>query len=204
MKNPTVGLILSGGSGLRLGGVRKGDLRIGNIALKDTLAGALAGQCLTLFYSTGAARTLPPAGAIALPDDPDGITGPAAGLLAGALWCIDNAPDALMATVSVDTPFYPTDFISRATPLMGLATGCVVAQYGARDYPTIALWRPGPLSVDLKSIRPAPRGPRLRDIERRLGAVYIDYAETAPENPFEGINTLSDLLSVSKRGRSSV
>lgn len=194
-----IGLILSGGSGERLGRVRKGDLRIGNTTLKTRVAHRVGPSCDALLFSTGSSNTLPPSGALSLPDDPAGITGPAAGLMAGALWCLANAPDATLVSVSVDTPFYPSDYVKRAAPLLLPRLGCVVARHGDRDYPTIALWRVPELAALLKSIPPAPRGPRIRDIQRQLGCAFLDYSVVSQDNPFLGINRVAELLQLSKR-----
>lgn len=194
-----VGVILAGGSGQRLGTVRKADLRLANVPLHSWLEKSLAGQCEDLVISTGAVRGSFENYQNRVPDDPERVQGPAAGLLAGALWCRRNRPGALMLSVSVDTPFFPGDFVERARPLMTQGITCVVAAFDLRHYPTNALWHPDRLAEDLAALPADPKGPRLRDIENRLGAVKLDYSQLAPHDPFAGINTLPDLLALSTR-----
>ena len=191
-----VGLILAGGEGQRLGGVRKADLRLSNRALWRWAAAALADQCDTVLISTGSDfrryGDLP----IVL-DAHDGIAGPCAGLLAAARWCASHAPGALMVSTAVDCPFFPPDFVSRALALLG-ESGAVVAAHGAREYPVTALWRSEKLRAILEAIPPAPRGPRARDVLSVMGSVPLDYARERRTNPFAGINTLGELLAISR------
>lgn len=195
----TVGLILAGGSGSRLGGVRKADLRLGNVTLIDWVAKALAPQCGAIVISSGSGALRAASGMACVPDELGGIAGPAAGLLAGALWVRANAPDSLMLSVSVDTPFWPDDFAGRAQKLLAGENHCVVGAFGDRDYPTNALWRPDPLIAHLSAIAPAPRGPRIRDVQAALGVRRLDYTGIRAENPFVGVNTMADLLALSGR-----
>lgn len=193
------GLVLAGGTGVRLGGVRKASLRLGNVTLLERVIAALRPSCTAMLLSVGADEAMRHPEAIALPDAPDGVTGPAAGLQAGARWCAGNRPGALMVSASVDTPFLPADFVPRALDLLDDDCGCVVATYDGRDYPTNALWRADRLLAHLDAIAPAPRGPRLRDVQAALGGVRLDYADIAPANPFAGINRLTDLLALEAR-----
>jgi molybdopterin-guanine dinucleotide biosynthesis protein A len=176
MDIPVVGLILAGGAGERLGGVRKADIRLGNVRLLERVRATLA-----------------------LADDPHGITGPAAGLWAGARWCENNMPGALLVSASVDTPFLPEDFVRRSLALLDADCGCVVGAYDSRDYPTNALWRADRLLAHLATLRPAPRGPRLRDIQSALAVRRLDYADSQAGDPFIGINRVADLLALNDR-----
>ncbi|WP_196258250.1 molybdenum cofactor guanylyltransferase [Pelagibacterium limicola] len=193
------GLILDGGSGRRFGGIRKGDLRLGNVTFLQRAIARLAPQVDAVLHSIpeGKESAAVYSGLVLLPDLPDGVTGPAAGLWAGALWCAARDSDALMVSVSVDTPCFPEDFCSRALALLGPDIGCVVAAYGGRDYPTNALWRVPALLDALKAETRAARGPRLRDIAARIGVTVCSYDERR-QNPFAGINTLADLLALSR------
>lgn len=194
-----VGVILAGGAGRRLGGVRKAHIRLGNLALIDWVSRVLARQCEQIIVSSGPGRAHPVPDLVSVCDAEGGITGPTAGLLAGALWAREHAPGALMLSVSVDTPFWPEDFAARAVDLLGGDRHCVVSAYGERDYPTNALWRIEPLIDHLAAIPPAPRGPRIRDVQTALGVHRLDYAPVSAQNPFAGVNNLADLLALSSR-----
>lgn len=190
------GLILAGGSGSRLGGVRKGDIRLRNTSLLHSSAERLAPQVDIMLLSVAEEtqyRSLP--NVISLFDSPDGVTGPAAGLSAGAQYCSAIAP--MMAVMAVDTPFFPHDFVLRTQPMLSCGVGCVMGTYGGRDYPTSALWSIPALLRALADERRADKGPRLRDLAARIGVAYCSFDDAAM-NPFSGINTLQDLLALSK------
>jgi molybdopterin-guanine dinucleotide biosynthesis protein A len=199
MDIPVVGLILAGGAGERLGGVRKADIRLGNVRLLERVRATLEPQCDALLLSVGAGQRSAEGDVIALADDPHGITGPAAGLWAGARWCENNMPGALLVSASVDTPFLPEDFVRRSLALLDADCGCVVGAYDSRDYPTNALWRADRLLAHLATLRPAPRGPRLRDIQSALAVRRLDYADSQAGDPFIGINRVADLLALNDR-----
>lgn len=199
MSIPIVGLILAGGAGKRLGGVRKADIRLGNVPLLQRVRMALEPQCAAVLLSVGAGQNLAEDGIVALADDPHGVTGPAAGLWAGARWCEDHMPGAFLVSASVDTPFFPEDFVRRSLALLDADCGCVVGAYDSRDYPTNALWRPDRLLAHLATLRPAPRGPRLRDIQSALAVRRLDYADSQADDPFIGVNRVADLLALNDR-----
>lgn len=191
------GLILAGGGGQRLGGVRKAHLRLGNTPLVTWSAARLDRQvdALLLSVAENASEYADPA-ITTLPDSSDGITGPAAGLAAGAQWCIAASGFDLMVSMAVDTPFFPRDFVKRARPLLDSGVGCVMGSYKGRNFPTCALWHVPALHNALAGEQRTTKGPRLRDIASRIGAAPCSYDEL-PENPFAGINTLSDLMALS-------
>ncbi len=120
-----------------------------------------------------------------------GFSGPLAGLAAAAEWLASDPPEALFS-LAVDTPLFPRDFVRRALPLLESAPA-VVAGYGPEAYATNALWRfsavahlPGAVQAET-----APRGPTR--LAEELGAVRLDYAGLAPDNPFRNANTPDDL-----------
>ena len=192
------GLILAGGGGQRLGGVRKAHLRLGNIPLVTWSAARLDRQvdALLLSVAENASEYADPDITV-LPDSPDSVTGPAAGLAAGARWCAAINGFNLMISMAVDTPFFPHDFIERARPLLASGINCVMSSYKNRDFPTCALWRVPALHDVLASEQRTAKGPRLRDIASRIGVARCSY-DDLPENPFAGINTLPDLLALSE------
>jgi molybdopterin-guanine dinucleotide biosynthesis protein A len=190
------GLILAGGAGQRLGGVRKGDLRLRNAPLHRWTTARLRSQVDTILFSVPATGAGSHENHVALPDAPDGLTGPAAGLLAGARWCAKQNRESIMLSVPVDSPLFPPDFVSRALPLLHNVSHCVLAGYGEQQYPTTAIWRVSALLERLEREPNSAKGPRLRDIAAQLGAVVCFY-DDQPTNPFLGINTLPNLLEIS-------
>jgi molybdenum cofactor guanylyltransferase len=194
-------LILAGGGGERLGGVRKADLRLGNRSLISRVASRLAGQCDDIVVSLpvdGQLRPLPFAATV-LRDDPGGLRGPVAGLARMVAHIGESQPDALIVSVAVDTPFFPEDFVKRALPMLAPGVGCVVSAYGGDVYPTNAVWRVAELERALGGLTEAEKSPSLRRICAACGAVALDYGLNSAFNPFANINTLADLLALSHR-----
>lgn len=191
------GLILAGGSGLRLGGVRKADLRLGNVPLRRHAVSRIFPQVDELLLSVSIGSIPSDRDFIELPDDPNGVAGPAAGLLAGSRWCAARDRDSILVSLSVDTPLFPSDFVARGLPLLGREVGCIMAGYNGRDYPTIALWRVPTLVGVIESFENTSKGPRLRDIANRVGVRMCRYDDLG-FNPFMGVNTLPDLLAISR------
>lgn len=198
-----IGVILSGGNGNRFGGVRKMDLRLGGQTLLSRLAARLAPQCETVLLSVAANADVRPYGGTRglhkVPDDPSGPPGPAGGLFSAARWCRENAPNALILTAAVDTPFFPRDFAARAAELLKKDTGCVTAAFGPDRYPTNTLWRRDALEAALDAMAPiSGRGPALGALTGSIAQNVLDYRPTSAQNPFANINTLPDLLRLSR------
>ncbi|WP_404404238.1 molybdenum cofactor guanylyltransferase [Pelagibacterium halotolerans] len=198
-----VGVILSGGAGLRMGGVRKADLRLGGTPLLARVFGRLAPQCDRVLFSIAREAAVSKAAeSLALEtieDEPDGPPGPVAGLFAAIRWCAVNAPEARILTVAVDTPFFPSDFSTRANALLTDDVGGVIAAFGENRYPTNILWRQEALEATLSGASRDRRGPSLFSLAEAAGCVSLDYAPLATANPFANVNALPDLLALSRR-----
>jgi molybdenum cofactor guanylyltransferase len=176
-------LILAGGQGSRLGGVRKGDLRLGGRTLYDRVSERLRGQAKLLLSG--------PAG---IPDLPLPYGGPLVGLAAAVSHLRDHAGyDDLIVTVAVDTPFLSDDYVSRITAPLGKAQAAQ-AFSGNRGYPTNAAYR-------LQAISDLPE--RVGEIgsPKRLLAALDAVAVVWPESPdpFANLNTLDDLAALHRR-----
>ena len=134
-----VGLVLAGGQGRRLGGADKALLPLGTRPLIHHVLARLSPQVADVAISAnGDPARFVAFGCAVLPDaEPD--LGPLSGLLAGLHWGAAQGA-GLVASVAVDTPFFPADLIARLAG--GLGSGAVaMAESGGRLHPTCALWR---------------------------------------------------------------
>lgn len=186
-------LILAGGAGERLGGVRKAELRVGGKRLVDRVAGRLAAHAEVLLAVRHPARRAPALNTIT---DDRSFGGPMAGI-AAALEALSDRPDEdIVLTVAVDTPFLPADYASRLlVPLFLSSSEAAAAGWRDQWYPTNAAYRLGALRR-----RPLPDRPR-RLLER-LEAVTVAWDEQ-PQNPFANLNTLNDLMALQRRAQLS-
>src|SRR5690606_7072131 len=108
--------------------------------------------------------------------------------------------DTVILSVAVDTPFLPTNYASRMLESLAQGHQAVVAGWRGNSYPTNAAWRL----------------PALEELEHRLveggdifsasallkalNAPLVDWSDEADEDPFANINTLSNLIALTKRG----
>jgi molybdenum cofactor guanylyltransferase len=194
-------VIIAGGKGSRLGGVRKAELRIGGIGLLDRVAGRLAGVAEPILVATGPG-TSPvrlPAGCSGIADLAKPCAGPLAGLVAAVQHLRDNGVrNGLLVSVAVDTPFLPTDFVSRMIASLG-DSPAVYAAWGEDFFPPHAVWQLEALQglpIELDS-GAAPNS--LKALQRRIGARRLDWAQRGKSNPFININTMAELLTAQAR-----
>jgi molybdopterin-guanine dinucleotide biosynthesis protein A len=188
-------VILAGGKAERLGGVNKALLDIGGRTLIER-ALDVAAECDPILVAVGAGDFLPPGGR-GIPDLPTAYAGPLAGV-AAAIEHLAVTSAQWLLSLAVDTPFFPTDFLARAAVLTP-QSDCVMACYGAQDYPTNALWR-------LDALRGLPAGLRngaaphsLKRLANNLRTARLDYAALRRDDPFLNVNTPQDLTNLTLR-----
>ena len=184
------GLILAGGGGRRLGGADKALLRLGGQSLLDRATERLHPQVDEIALSANG--------------DPDRFTGfdgpvlrdaggagmgPMAGVLAGLDWLAEVGGDCL-ATVAVDTPFFPCDLVARLVLAAEGANGFALAECGGRLHPTCGLWPLRLRPVLQHALLAGER--RIGDWSLAQGAARAVFPVTQPD-AFFNINTPADL-----------
>ncbi len=197
-----VGLILAGGSGTRLGLVRKADLRVGGETLLARVAGRLAMIEPPLLISTrGDGENFSRYGVV-LPDLELDLAGPLAGLVAAARYLSEIAePDTIVVSIAVDTPFLPLDYVSRLVSALAGNHSAVQAGWRGNGYPTNAAWRLSALAELPRQAREGHGHASPKSLLRLLGAPLVDWADTHDADPFANLNTLDDLMSLVQRAR---
>lgn len=185
-------VILAGGAGERLGRVHKALLRIGNQRLVDRVAGRLQGT-ETLLVATGpneCGRILEAGTNVA--DAAPVHDGPMAGLSAAInhLRNVGAAEDVLIS-VAVDTPFLPHDYLERMVAALQDGAPAAYATWGDEFYPTNAAWELSAVPAKL------PNSPRA--LHAQLGSRAVDWSDQLSDNPFSNLNTLGDLIALSRR-----
>ncbi|MGB8814745.1 MAG: molybdenum cofactor guanylyltransferase MobA [Paracoccaceae bacterium] len=182
----TVGVILAGGQGRRMGGADKALLRLAGAPLVQHVCERFEPQVEAVAISAnGDPARLAFLGLPVLADDAP--QGPLSGVLAGLDWAASMGADALV-TVAVDTPFFPGDLV----PQLWLAGGGgpAIARSGGRDHPTFALWPVG-LRHDLR-VWLAQGEARLMAFAARHHAATCVFEFDAID-PFFNLNTTADL-----------
>ncbi len=114
-RGATLGLVLDGGRGRRMGGVDKGLMILGGRPMIVHAVERLRPQAASLAISAnGDPARFVFLGLPVLPDDPPDFSGPLAGVLAGLEYCARVQPGLThVATLPGDTPFTPSNFVDR-------------------------------------------------------------------------------------------
>src|SRR5688572_31105985 len=115
MVTDTVGVILAGGQGRRMGGVDRALVLLGGTTLIErAIARASVQVPDVIINANGDPKRFAHLGLPVVPDPIGGFVGPIAGILAGFAWMRANRPKARwLASFSCDTPFFPVDMVER-------------------------------------------------------------------------------------------
>lgn len=193
-------VIIAGGQGERLGGVRKADLRIGGVRQIDRVMAALGEVAEPILVGSGPmSRQLTlPANCLAVPDLESPCAGPLAGLAAAVAWLADSGiTTGLLISVAVDTPFLPDSFVRRMIDGLGDASAAYAA-WGTDFYPPNAVWQIATLQDLPQQMVYAKAPASLKALQRSLGAQRVDWANGETANPFTNINTIADLVALQR------
>lgn len=190
------GVILAGGAGSRLGGVRKTDLRIGGRRLVerayDVLEPAVAEIAISIAAEADAPSSVP--GTI-IRDLSNESLGPLAGFRSAAQYFADGAAEDVIVFLAVDTPFAPENYVGALAGAARLHGSCYCA-WGDNAYPTNSAFR---LSALRKGLESASETDGPKAILRSLGAERVDWTGQSRDDPFSNLNTLFDLIALQRR-----
>ena len=144
----------------------------------------------SLIYSEAGLRTIP--------DTVAGHAGPLAGILAALKWAKSLATVSHVATVAVDTPFFPETLVERLSRAARRGPSIAIARSDGRLHPVFGLW-PVALAEDLERW--------LRVSDRRSvhawadthGITAVDFEIHDGFDPFFNVNTAADLALARRR-----
>ena len=193
---PTLGLILAGGLGRRMGGASKALALMDGARLIDRVIARVSGQFDFLAVNVHAltpeeTAPLAPCGLPLIPDAAADRAGPLAGVLAGFDYIAAHLPQVeFLASLPCDCPFLPIDLAQR---LHEAAAGgrIACAASGGRVHPVVALW---PIAA-----RDKLRRALIEEDCRKVGMFQQIFGVTTVEwpgatDPFFNVNTPDDLL----------
>ncbi|HWK63326.1 MAG TPA: molybdenum cofactor guanylyltransferase MobA [Rhizobiaceae bacterium] len=192
--NVIAGIILAGGRSRRMGGGDKCLRRLGGRPLLRHVIDRLAPQAGPLAISAnGDPSRFAEFSVPVVPDTIPGFAGPLAGVLAGMEWARRETDATWLVSVASDTPFFPTDLVSR------LATAAdqeniVVASSGGRRHPVFALW-PVTLAPALRAFLEDGATYKVSTFVEGHESAVVDFAmiEATGGDPFFNVNTQEDL-----------
>ena len=191
------GLILAGGLGRRMGGPEGGAdkafLMLQGRPLVAHAVARLTPQVDVLAISAnGDPARFAGFGLPVLPDAGAAGEGPLAGVLAGLAWAKGLGADAL-ATVAVDTPFFPGDLVARLAA--GGAGRVALAADRTGTHPTFALW-----PLDAAGRLGAAFAAGIRGMERAAQTIGCVKVPFDGDDAFFNVNTPGDLARAQGRG----
>jgi len=146
------GVLLAGGQSRRMGGGDKCLLKLGGKTLMAHAIDRLRPQVGMLVINANGDPARFDEFRLDVTADPiDGFAGPLAGVLAGFDWAREHAPCARwIVTAASDTPFFPTDLVSRLLEATGDKYPAIaLACSNGRQHPVFGLW-PTALTEDLR------------------------------------------------------
>ena len=185
------GTILAGGQARRMGGGDKGLLAIGDRTMLDHVIERLAPQVGELALNANGDETrFAEFGLPVLADPVVGHAGPLAGVLAGLDWAAGREV-ANIVTAAADTPFLPTDLVTRLLDAaMDQNMQIALASTATGLHPTFGLW-PVALRDDLRTA--LSEGVRkVVDWTDRHGVARAEFP-VGEFDPFFNVNTPEDL-----------
>ncbi|WP_332686059.1 molybdenum cofactor guanylyltransferase [Devosia sp.] len=196
-------VIIAGGRGERLGGLRKADLRIGGMRLVDRVANGLGDLASPLMISVGPSDDGrgTRAGSIRVTDLAAPVGGPMAGLAAAvASLQARGIIDGVLVSVTVDTPFLPRDFCAVMVAALG-DDAAALAAWGDDFYPPNAAWRIAALATLPDRVLQGRAPKSLKALQEALGARQVDWSGGHASNPFVNLNTPADLVALGRIAR---
>jgi molybdopterin-guanine dinucleotide biosynthesis protein A len=190
----TVGVVLAGGQGRRMGGVDKALIPLGGTTLIERAIARASVQVTDLIINAnGDPKRFAHLGLPVVPDPVGGFVGPIAGILAGFGWIRANRSKARwLASFACDCPFLPLDMVERL--IAKAREGKVqvaVAESGSQHHPVFAVWS-AEISATPEDVL-VKRGLRkMDDFVALFPNVRVRF-ENDPIDPFANINTAEEL-----------
>ncbi len=182
------GAILAGGEGRRMGGADKALLTLGRRTLIARAVGRFAPQVEDLAICANGDPTRFATLGLPVLADAERL-GPLAGVLAALDWAVPRGATAV-ATVAVDTPFFPGDLVPRlCLAAEDSPTGLAFAASGGRDHPTFALW-PVTARAPLAAFLASGAKPKVLAFAEGRGAARALFPD---HGSFANLNTPDDL-----------
>jgi molybdenum cofactor guanylyltransferase len=190
----TIGVLLAGGLGRRMGGGDKPMREIGGRTLLARAIERLAPQCGALIINANGDPTrFASHGLPVVADSIEGFAGPLAGILTGLEWVRENRPEyEWIVSIPTDAPFLPRDLVSRLHEArLEAGKTLATARSGEQVHPVVGLW-PVSLADDL---RHALSVEEMRKIDRWTARYGVAEAiwPTVPFDPFFNANRPEDL-----------
>ncbi|NLS15727.1 molybdenum cofactor guanylyltransferase MobA [Rhizobium sp. P40RR-XXII] len=133
-----------------------------------------------------------------VPDEISGKLGPLAGVLAAMQDTARSYPQAShVATIPIDSPFFPLDLIARLAHAVASPDEIAIAASLGQDHPVFGLW-PVSAATDLETWIVSDEKRRVRGFLARHNIRRVEFpaieTRIGPLDPFFNINTPAELV----------
>ena len=182
-------VILAGGASRRMG-EDKAMLAFGGGTLLSHALTRISSQSGPVVISRHDGAMAEFAGAPVVTDGGGEHNGPLSGILS-ALRHFEGGSASHIASIAVDTPFFPTDFVDRLAAAAPTPNEIMAARSNGRVHPVFALWPL--LLVDDLAAWLAGGNRRLMSFLERHPHRFVDFEMTGVSDPFFNINTPEEL-----------
>lgn len=190
-------VLLAGGRSSRMG-ENKAFATLGGQSLFARIAARIAKTQVRPVALNADADWPDPKGLTLVPDGIAGKLGPLAGVLAAIQYAAQHYPQAShVATVPIDSPFFPDDLLVRLAEAIGASDEIAIAASFNRDHPVFGLW-PVSAAGDLETWILTDPKRRVRDFLARHTVQRVEFPAVqtpiGPLDPFFNVNTPDDLI----------
>lgn len=189
-----IGVVLAGGLSRRMNGPEKSLLELNGEPLLQHVITRLSKQLDNIVINANGDESrfskynLP-----IVPDTVGDFAGPLAGVLAAMRWTAANHPSAKsIITAAADTPFFPTDYVSKMIASQATDQTIVLAHSNERRHPVFGLW-PIDLANDLEHFLVAEENRKVMLFAQRYNLVKSEFLDQNGIDPFFNINTPQDM-----------
>lgn len=186
------GVVLAGGRSSRMGRDKAG-VTLGGKSLLDHVLSRLSPQTTRIAINADAAEGH---GLPVISDRIPGKAGPMAGIHAAMVYAA-GLPATHVVTVSVDSPFFPVDLVSRLAGALVHPDQIAIAASEGRSHQVFGLW-PTALADDLEEWVRLDDKRRVRDFLLRHDVTEVPFplhpTRASLLDPFFNINTPDDLM----------
>ncbi|MEO9337871.1 molybdenum cofactor guanylyltransferase MobA [Mesorhizobium sp. SB112] len=203
MKQGIAGIVLSGGLSSRMGGGDKGLLQLAGRSMLSRVLARLLPQVDTIAISANSHPALFSSFDFpVIPDLCEQPAAPLAGILACMEWAARTGSGNRIASVAVDTPFFPKDLVAvLSQELTGSERKIAVASSRGRLHPVFALWDID-LRHDLKTFMNEGKSLSVMAFIKRHGMVECSFPDLGlageTMDPFFNVNTPDDLATAER------
>ncbi|MFN4140598.1 molybdenum cofactor guanylyltransferase [Aestuariivirga sp.] len=185
-------VIVAGGRSSRMGREKVLE-RVGGRTILERIVSLLREQAdIVVINANGNEERFAETGLPVIRDIRPDVGTPLAGLHTALSFAASEGFDAVL-TVPSDSPFLPTDLVSR---LAGEGRSAAIAASSGQAHYLTGLWSPALLQL-AEQVMAEPRPPRVQDWAKRCQAAIVEWS-AVPYDPLLNVNTPEELAEANR------